>query len=121
MNNKKPDKKRRHYISPDALLALERLVIGRECNSFDGFTPERKTLAYKELIQLGLVVGSVTQVEGREFPNVIVQGVTQAGKRAYQNHERGEDPSAQGMRSLYIGVILLLILGLIIFLIRNHY
>lgn len=95
-------------------------MIGRECNGFDAFTTARKTLAYQELIRLGLVVGSVTEDKGKDFPAVVIQGVTLAGKRVYQNHERGEDPSGQGLRALSILVILVLILGLIIFLIRRY-
>ena len=101
------------------MLALERLVIGRECNAFDNFITERKTVAYQELIRLGLVIGSVTEVPGRSYPDVVIQGVTRAGNKVYQNNERGADPSSLGSRAVYLGVILLIIVGIIFLAIRR--
>ena len=120
LNNPKPENRQRHYISADALLALERLVIGRECNAFDRFTSERKSLAYAELIRLGLIMGTVTEVPGKNYPEVVVRGVTAAGNKVYQNHERGATESSLGLRSAFIGVILLIIVAIIILAIRRY-
>lgn len=118
-NTRKPTKRQRHYVSPDAMLALERLVIGRECNGFDNFITERKTLAYQELIRLGLVVGSVTEVPGRTYPDVVVKGVTKAGSEVYQNNEKGVDPSTWGLRATFVVFVLVIIVGVIIYTIRR--
>ena len=101
-------------------MALERLVIGRECNAFDNFITERKTLAYQELIRLGLVVGIITEVPGRSYPDIVIQGVTRAGNKVYQNNERGEGPASLGLRAVYLGVILLIIVGIIFLAIRRY-
>ena len=119
LNNPHPENRQRHYISADALLALERLVIGRECNSFDRFTTERKSLAYSELIRLGLIMGTITETPGRSYPEVVVRGVTTAGNKVYQNHERDAGESNLGLRSAFIGVILLIIVAIIILAIRR--
>ena len=119
LNTKKLEKSRRRYISADAMLALERLVIGRECNAFDNFITERKTVAYQELIRLGLVIGSVTEVPGRSYPDVVIRGVTREGNKVYQNNERSADPSSLGSRAVYLGVILLIIVGIIFLAIRR--
>ena len=96
------------------MLALERLVIGRECNSFDTFAPERTVLAYQNLIRLKLVVGTITQVPGRAYPDVVIQNVTRAGNKAYQNHERGTSQSSLARRPVLIGIILVIIVTFII-------
>jgi hypothetical protein len=67
-------------LSPDAALALERLVVGRECNGFDRLLPARKAHAYAELINLGLVYGSVKEIPGQDYPEVIVQRVSSRGR-----------------------------------------
>ena len=119
LNHPHPENRQRHYISADALLALERLVIGRECNAFDRFTTERKSLAYSELIRLGLIMGTITETSGRSYPEVVVRGVTTAGNKVYQNHERDAGESNLGLRSAFIGVILLIIVAIIILAIRR--
>ncbi len=119
LNHSHPENRQRHYISADALLALERLVIGRECNAFDRFTTERKSLAYSELIRLGLIMGTITETPGRSYPEVVVRGVTTAGNKVYQNHERDAGESNLGLRSAFIGVILLIIVAIIILAIRR--
>ncbi len=102
------------------MLALERLFIGRECNAFDGFTTERKTLAYQELIRLGLAVGSVVKVEGRPYPEVVIQGITRAGTKLYQNHERGILPSDMAQRPLFLGLALAVIVVIIIVFLSRY-
>jgi len=67
-------------LSPDAALALERLVVGRECNGFDRLLPNRKAHAYAELIKLGLVYGSVKEIPGQDYPEVSVQRVSSHGR-----------------------------------------
>ncbi|MEI6461901.1 MAG: hypothetical protein WCO73_08145 [Verrucomicrobiota bacterium] len=67
-------------LSPDAALALERLVVGRECNGFDRLPPSRKAHAYAELIKLGLVYGSVKEIPGQDYPEVSVQRVSSRGR-----------------------------------------
>ena len=67
--------------SDDALLGLERLIVGRECNGFDRLTPARKSRAFAELIRLGYAYGSVEDVAGQDFPNVSVQRVSSRGRR----------------------------------------
>ncbi|GDY18395.1 hypothetical protein LBMAG55_17180 [Verrucomicrobiota bacterium] len=66
----------RRQLSVDATLGLERLVVGRECNRFDRLSAERKSLAFAELIRLGLVYGTVKPVEGRAYPDVVIQRVS---------------------------------------------
>ena len=66
--------------SEDAVLGLERLIVGRECNAFDRLTPRRKALAFAELIRLGLVYGKAEDVAGQDFPNVSVQRVSSRGR-----------------------------------------
>ena len=67
--------------SEDALLGLERLIVGRECNGFDRLSPARKSRAFAELIQLGYAYGKVEDVAGQDFPNVSVQRVSSRGRR----------------------------------------
>ena len=67
--------------SDDALLGLERLIVGRECNAFDRLSPARKSRAFAELIRLGLAYGKVEDVAGQDFPDVSVQRVSSRGRR----------------------------------------
>ena len=89
MSKEEPQSTRRH-ISSDAKLGLERLIVGRECNAFDRLPAERKALAFAELIDLGLINGTVKEVTGRAYPDVTVQHVTSAGRSAFRKKERGE-------------------------------
>jgi hypothetical protein len=120
LNIKKSEKRKRHYISSDAMLALERLFIGRECNAFDGFSTERKTLAYQELIRLGLVVGSVNEVAERNYPEVVIQGLTVVGRKLYQNHERGLSPSDATLRPVFLGIAMVVIVVIVILLVSRY-
>ena len=65
----------------DALLGLERLIVGRECNGFDRLSVSRKSHAFAELIRLGLAHGKVEEVAGQSYPNVSVQRVSSRGRR----------------------------------------
>ncbi len=67
--------------SDDALLGLERLVVGRECNGFDRLSPARKARAFADLIRLGYAYGKVEEVAGRDYPEVSVQRVSSRGRR----------------------------------------
>lgn len=67
--------------SEDALLGLERLIVGRECNAFDRLSPARKSRAFAELIRLGYAYGKVEEFAGQDFPNVSVQRVSSRGRR----------------------------------------
>ncbi|MFZ9461752.1 MAG: hypothetical protein ACO28N_08315 [Opitutales bacterium] len=67
--------------SEDAMLGLERLIVGRECNGFDRLSPARKSRAFAELIRLGYAYGKVEEVAGQDFPNVTVQRVSSRGRR----------------------------------------
>lgn len=67
--------------SEDALLGLERLIVGRECNGFDRLSPARKARAFAELIRLGYAYGQVEDVAGQDFPDVSVQRVSSRGRR----------------------------------------
>ena len=89
LSKEEPQSTRRH-ISSDAKLGLERLIVGRECNAFDRLPAERKALAFAELIDLGLINGTVKEVTGRAYPDVTVQHVTSAGRSAFRKKERGE-------------------------------
>ncbi len=42
-------------LTRDAMLGLERLITGRDCNGFDRLSPARKARAFAELIRLGYV------------------------------------------------------------------
>jgi hypothetical protein len=72
----------RRQRSADAALGLERLVVGRECNGFDRLSAERKALAYAELIRLGLIYGTVHPVDGRSYPDVVIQRVSRRGVKS---------------------------------------
>ena len=89
MSKEEPQSTRRH-ISSEAILGLERLIVGRECNAFDRLPAQRKALAFVELIDLGLIKGTVKEVPGRAYPDVTVQHVTSVGRIAFRKRERGE-------------------------------
>jgi hypothetical protein len=87
----------------DALLGLERLVVGRECNGFDRLSVSRKSHAFAELIRLGLAHGKVEEVAGQSYPNVSVQRVSAQGRRLRrtQHSARGAKKSNKGVRVLW--------------------
>lgn len=66
--------------------------MGRECNGFDRLLPARKAHAYAELINAGLVYGSVKEIPGQDYPDVIVQRVSSRGRH---NKLKVRKPSKQ--------------------------
>jgi hypothetical protein len=94
LSQEDPQSRRRH-ISSDAKLGLERLIVGRECNAFDRLSAERKAQAFVELIDLGLIKGTRKDVPGRAYPDVTVQHVTSAGRKAFRKKERREGGERQ--------------------------
>lgn len=88
----------RRHISSDAKLGLERLIVGRECNAFDRLPAERKARAFAELIDLGLIKGTQKDVPGRAYPDVTVQHVTSAGRKAFRRKERREGGESQSQK-----------------------
>lgn len=112
LSKEEPQSTRRH-ISSEAKLGLERLIVGRECNAFDRLPAERKALAFVELIDLGLIKGTVKEVPGRAYPDVTVQHVTSAGRRAFRKKERGE--SSEGKSSGWkIGILALFLIAVVL-------
>lgn len=83
-----PDTKippQRRYITSDAQAALERLVVGRECNNFDTFSNARKSMAYLILLKLGLISATVKDVPDQSYPEVTILSVTSLGQKTYEN------------------------------------
>lgn len=112
LSKEEPQSTRRH-ISSDAKLGLERLIVGRECNAFDRLSAERKALAFAELIGLGLIKGALKEVAGRAYPDVTVQHVTSAGRRAFRKKERGE--GSEGKSSGWkIAILALFLIALVL-------
>ncbi len=104
-------------LSPDAAMALERLVVGRECNGFDRLPPVRKAHAYAELIKVGLVYGSVKEIPGQDYPEVIVQRVSSRGRHnSPKVHKSAKRAGPKGWKIatvIFVFVILILVfLGL---------
>lgn len=77
--------------SADAILGLERLVVGRECNAFDRLPAQRKAWAYAELIRLGLVHGTIQPVDGRGYPDVVIQRVSRRGVKSVRKMRLSTD------------------------------
>ena len=88
----------------DALLGLERLIVGRECNGFDRLSVSRKSLAFAELIRLGLALGKVEEVAGQTYPNVSVQRVTSQGRRLLRSirSARSAKKGNKGLKVLWV-------------------
>ena len=99
----------RRQLSADATLGLERLVVGRGCNSFDRLPPERKARAFAELIRLGLVYGKVQPVAGRSYPDVAIQRVSRQGVKSVRKMRRATnrpDRRHVGWKLFLIGLFL---------------
>ena len=93
--------------SEDALLGLERLIVGRECNGFDRLTPARKSRAFAELIHLGYAYGKVEDVAGQDFPNVSVQRVSSRGRRLRRSYRSSRGATkGKGLTILWVFVAL---------------
>lgn len=92
--------------SEDAVLGLERLVVGRECNAFDRLPPARKARAFAELIRLGYAYGKVEEVAGQDHPNVSLQRVSSRGRRFNRSarSSRSSRPSTWKPFWLYIAL-----------------
>ena len=88
----------------DALLGLERLIVGRECNGFDRLSVSRKSHAFAELIRLGLAYGNVEEVAGQSYPNVSVQRVTSQGRRLRRSlrSARSAKKDNKGVKVLWV-------------------
>ena len=87
--------------SEDAILGLERLVVGRECNGFDRLSPARKARAFAELIHLGYAYGKVEEVAGQDFPNVSVQRVSSRGRRLRRSFRSSRDTTTSSGLQLF--------------------
>jgi hypothetical protein len=109
-------------VSPDAMLALERLVVGRECNGFDRLTPARKAAAYAELIKLGLAYGTVTEVAGRDHPDVAVRRVSSRGRRLLRvvGRTRRGRPRGVGSQVLWAFLIIAAMLLVCLFVMFRY-
>lgn len=109
----------RRPISSDAKLGLERLIVGRECNAFDRLPAERKALAFVELMDLGLIKGARKEVPGRAYPDVTVQHVTSAGRKAFRKKQRRESSESKsgvwkfGILSLFLTAVVLAVLAVL--------
>ena len=87
--------------SEDAILGLERLVVGRECNGFDRLSPARKARAFAELIRLGYAYGKVEEVSGRDYPDVTVQRVSSRGRRLRRSFRSSRDTTTSSGLQLF--------------------
>jgi hypothetical protein len=118
LSKEEPQSTRRH-ISSDAKLGLERLIVGRECNAFDRLPAERKALAFVELIDLGLIKGALKEVPSRTDPDVTVQHVTSAGRKAFRKKERREGSEGKswgwkiGILTLFLVAVVLSVLAVL--------
>lgn len=93
--------------SPDALLGLERLIVGRECNGFDRLSPARKSRAFAECVHLGLAYGKVTEVAGQDFPDVSIQRVSSRGRRVRRSAQASRTaPKSKGLTMLWVFLVL---------------
>jgi hypothetical protein len=93
--------------SEDAVLGLQRLIVGRECNGFDRLSPRRKSLAFAELIRSGYAYGKVEEVAGQDFPNVSVQRVSSRGRRLNRSFRSlGSSRKGKGLSTFWLFVAL---------------
>ena len=112
-----PDNKslsQRRYITSDAQAALERLVVGRECNNFDTFSSARKAMAYLVLLKLGLISATVKEVPGRSYPEVTIHSVTPLGKKTYENHINYKEKTSARVPQILVA---LTIVGIIVIMV----
>ncbi|MCX6889484.1 MAG: hypothetical protein NTU71_08675 [Verrucomicrobia bacterium] len=93
--------------SEDAMLGLERLIVGRECNGFDRLPPARKARAFAELVHLGYAYGKVEEVAGQDFPDVSVQRVSSRGRRLLRSSRSSRTTKkGKGLTVLWVFVVL---------------
>ena len=87
--------------------------MGRECNGFDRLLPARKAFAYAELINAGLVYGSVKEIPGQDYPEVIVQRVSSRGRhnrpKARKSGKRAGPKGWKIATVIFVFVILILV------------
>ncbi len=106
MSLTKNSSSQRRYITSDAQAALERLVVGRECNNFDSFSSARKSMAYLVLLKLGLINATVKEVPGRAYPEVTILSVTSLGKKTYENHINYKETNSARIPKILVGITL---------------
>ena len=106
MSLDKNSSSQRRYISSDAQAALERLIVGRECNSFDNFSAARKSMAYLVLLKLGLINATVKEVPGRSYPEVTILSVTPLGKKTYENHINYKESNSAKIPQILVALTL---------------
>jgi len=104
----------RRYITSDAQAALERLVVGRECNNFDTFSSARKALAYLVLLKLGLISATVKEVPGRSYPEVTIHSVTPLGKKTYENQTNYKEKTSAKIPQILVAITLVGIVVIIV-------
>jgi len=114
LSSNKTSTLQRRYITSDAQAALERLVVGRECNSFDSFSAARKAMAYLVLVKLGLINANVKEVPGRSYPEVTILSVTPLGKKTYENHINYKESNSARIPQILIAVTLVGIIVIIV-------
>jgi hypothetical protein len=114
LNSTKTSSLQRRYISSDAQAALERLIIGRECNNFDSLSASRKAMAYMALLKLGLINATVKEVPGRSYPEVTILSVTALGKKTYENHINYKQTNSARLPQILIVLTLIGIVTIIV-------
>ena len=76
-------------------------------------------MAFAELIDLGLIKGTVKEVTGRAYPDITVQHVTSVGRRAFRKKERGESSEVKssgwkiGILALFLIAVVLAVLAVL--------
>jgi hypothetical protein len=96
----------RRYITSDAQSALERLVVGRECNNFDTFSSARKASAYLVLLKLGLISATVKDVPDQSYPEVTIHSVTSLGKKTYENQTNYKEKTSAKIPQILVAITL---------------
>lgn len=107
MSLTKKSPSQRRYITADAQAALERLIVGRECNNFDSFGSARKAMAHLVLLRLGLINATVKEVPGRDYPEVTILSVTALGRKTYENHINYKESSSAKIPKILVGLLLI--------------
>jgi hypothetical protein len=97
----------RRYITSDAQAALERLIVGRECNNFDSFNSARKATAHLVLLKLGLINATVKEVPGRDYPEVTIVSVTPLGRKTYENHLNYKESGSALVPKILVALLLI--------------
>ena len=108
----------RRYISSDAQAALERLIVGRECNNFDTFSSARKAMAYLDLIKLGLISATVKDLPGRSYPEVTIHSVTPLGKKTYENQTNYKEKASAQIPQILIAIT---IVGIVVIILLKFF